>query len=100
MSALSGQTETPNPHKFADVIPEWRNDLREDIYLESSIFRTMSSIIIQDSFLKTGTLFNKELTLIRQGGANGPSVSKSLISGEPKVGLTSNQAVNLSLSIV
>ena len=41
------------------------------------------------------------LTLIRQGGgANGPPGFKSLISREPKVGLTSNQAVNLSLSVV
>ena len=34
------------------------------------------------------------------GGANGPPGFKSLISREPKVGLTSNQAVNLSLSVV
>ena len=41
------------------------------------------------------------LTLIRRGGGpNGPPGFKSLISREPKVGLTSNQAVNLSLSIV
>ena len=34
------------------------------------------------------------------GGANGPPGFKNLISLEPKVGLTSNQAVNLSLSVV
>ena len=34
------------------------------------------------------------------GGPNGPPGFKSLISREPKVGLTSNQAVNLSLSFV
>ena len=35
-----------------------------------------------------------------EGGPNGPPGFKSLISQEPKVGLTSNQAVNLSLSVV
>ena len=34
------------------------------------------------------------------GGPIGPPGFKSLISREPKVGLTSNQAVNLSLSVV
>ena len=34
------------------------------------------------------------------GGPNGPPGFKSLISREPKVGLTSNQAVNLSLWFV
>ena len=34
------------------------------------------------------------------GGANGPQGFKSLISLQPKVGLTSNQAVNSSLSVV
>ena len=34
------------------------------------------------------------------GGANGPPGFKSLISPQPKVGLTSNQAVNSSLSVV
>ena len=35
-----------------------------------------------------------------EGEPNGPPGFKSLISREPKVGLTSNQAVNLSLSVV
>ena len=35
-----------------------------------------------------------------EGGANGPPGFENLISPEPKVGLTSNQAVNLSLSVV
>ena len=34
------------------------------------------------------------------GGPNGPPGLKSLIFREPKVGLTLNQAVNLSLSVV
>ena len=38
--------------------------------------------------------FNPNQT--RGGGPNGPPGFKSLISQEPKVGLTSNQAVNLS----
>ena len=34
------------------------------------------------------------------GGANGPLGFENLVSLEPKVGLTSNQAVNLELSVV
>ena len=40
------------------------------------------------------------LTLIRQGGQISPQENKIVISLELNVGFTSNQAVNLSLSVL
>ena len=53
------------------------------------------------AYIKVANTKKVYLTLIRWGwGPNVPSGFKNLISLEPKVGLTKNQAANLIISVV